>query len=74
MMIRDIEELSNKANWVALVRDLLASLAFREVWFAQGVGNVGTFLSLLKQKLSNTFMQNWHDRINNSSRANFLQD
>ena len=47
MMIRDIEELPNKANWASLVRNLLASLGFREVWLAQGVGNVGTFLSVL---------------------------
>ena len=73
-MIRDIEELPNKANWASLVRDLLASLGFREVWLAQGVGNVGAFLSVLKQRLRDTIMQNWHDRINNSSRAFFLQD
>ena len=73
MMIRDIEELPNKANWASLVRDLLASLGFREVWLAQGVGNVSAFLSVLKQRLSDTFMQNWHDRINNSSRANFYK-
>ena len=61
MMIRDIEELPNKANWASFVRDLLASLGFRNV---QWVGNVGAFLSVLKQRLSDTFMQNWHDRIN----------
>ena len=27
----------------------------------------------LKQRLSDTFMQNWHDRINNSSRAIFYK-
>ena len=73
MMIRDIEELPNKANWASLVRDLLALLGFREVWLAQGVGNVSAFLSVLKQRLCDTFMQNWHDRINNSSRANFYK-
>ena len=72
-MIRDIEELPNKANWAPLVRDLLASLGFHEVRLAQGVGNVGTFLSVLKQRLSDICMQNWHDRINNSSRANFYK-
>ena len=48
MLIRDIEELPNKANWASFVRDLLASLGFREVWLAQGVGKVGAFLSVLK--------------------------
>ena len=73
LMIRDIEELPNKANWASLLRNLLASLGFREVWLAQGVGNVGTFLSVLKQRHSDIFMQNWHDRINNSSRAIFYK-
>ena len=73
MMIRDTKELPNKANRASLVRNLLASLGFREVWLTQGVGNVGTFLSVLKQRLSDIFMQNWHDRINNSSRANFYK-
>ena len=36
-MLNDLEELANKTNWASLVRDLLASLGFRNVWLAQGV-------------------------------------
>ena len=73
MMLHDLEELPNKTNWASLVRDLLASLGFRNVWLAQGVGNIGAFLSVFKQRLHDNFMQNWHDRLNNSSRANFYK-
>ena len=34
---------------------------------------VGAFLSVFKQRLHDNFMQNWHDRLNNSSRANFYK-
>lgn len=50
-------------NYRTLIRDLLMSLGFHEVWFAHGVCNVGAFLFVLKQRLNDTFMQNWHDRL-----------
>ena len=70
MMLHDLEVLPHEANWASLVRELLMSLGFCEVWLAQGVGNVGVFLSTLKQRLNDNFTQNWHDRINGSTRAN----
>ena len=39
-MLNDLEELLNKTNWASLVGDLIASLWFRNVWLAQGVGNM----------------------------------
>ena len=70
MMLHDLEVLPHKANWASLVRQLLMSLGFYEVWLAQGVGNVDVFLSTFKQRLTDNFIQNWHDRINGSTRAN----
>ena len=32
MMLNDLEELPNRKNWASLVRDLLASLGFCNVW------------------------------------------
>ena len=49
MMLNDLEELPNKTNWASLVRDLLASLGFRNVWLAQGVGNIGAFCLYLSR-------------------------
>ena len=65
MMIRDIEELPKKANWASLVRDFVSNIRIPR--------SLGAFLSVLKQRLSDTFMQNWHDRINNSSEQIFTR-
>lgn len=43
------------------------------MWLAQGVGDVKNFLSLLKQRLRDNFIQSWTDRLNNSSRALFYR-
>ena len=38
-------------------------------WLNQSVGNKNAFLALVKQRLSDNFVQNWNDRLNGSSRA-----
>ena len=43
-----------------LVKRLLCTLGFNNVWLAQGVGNVNSFLNLVKQRLQNNFTQNWN--------------
>ena len=70
MMLNDLEDLLNKTNWASLVRNLLTSLGFYEVWLSQGVGNINIFLSQMEQRLNDTFIQNWHERLSNSTRAN----
>ena len=39
----------------------------------QGVGNVNIFLSQLKQRLNDTFIQNWQERLGDSTRASFYK-
>ena len=72
LMLQDIELEPNKINWASLVRHLLMSLGFYNVWLNQGVGNKNVFISLFKQRLTDTFIQNWQSRLNNSTRAIFL--
>ena len=43
MMLQDIDMMPEKGNWAVLVKRLLGSLGFNEVWLAQGVGNVNIF-------------------------------
>ena len=43
MMLQDIDMMPEKENWAVLVKRLLVSLGFNEVWLAQGVGNVNIF-------------------------------
>ena len=73
LMLKDIETVPNTVNWASLVRHLLISLGFYEVWMQQGVGYYRRFISLLKQRVTDTFIQNWGARLGDSSRANFYK-
>ena len=44
MMLSDIESMPESENWAMLVKRLLCSLGFNNVWLAQGVGNVNILL------------------------------
>ena len=72
-MLRDIELLPRKVNWASLVRHLLMTLGFNDVWLGQGVGSYDGFISILKQRLTDNFVQNWHSRLEESSRAVFYR-
>ena len=69
MMLNDLEIRPNKLNWASSVRSLLQSLGFNEVWLFQGVGNINVFLSAFTQRIKDTFIQKWNERLINSSRA-----
>jgi hypothetical protein len=74
MMLNDIEARPNKINWAALVRNTLYELGFNEIWLSQTVGDHVLFLSILKQRLCDTFIQNWNARLTDSSRAIFYRN
>ena len=69
-----LERYPNKINWASQVRNLLSELGFNEVWLNQSVSNPKIFLSLVKQRLNDTFIQNWNSRLNDSSRAFFYRN
>ena len=71
LMLSDIESMPESENWAMLVKRLLCSLGFNNVWLAQGVGNVNIFLDLVKQRLHDNFVQNWNSRLEEPSRASF---
>ena len=71
MMLNDLERNPAKKNWASLLHNLLLSMGFNDVWLQQGVGNYNNFISMFKQRLSDVFIQNWHSRIEQSSRAVF---
>ena len=39
LMLRNLERLPNKVNWASLVKHLLMTLGFYNVWLGQGLGN-----------------------------------
>ena len=57
-MLHDMDTLHNAVNWASLLKILFSSLGFYEVWLAQGAGNKHAFLSVVKQRLRDQFMQN----------------
>ena len=52
-------------------KNLLYRLGFGDVWVAQGVGNINTFIKILKIRVKDIFMQELHSRLENSTRARF---
>jgi hypothetical protein len=73
MLKQDIIENPNRINWCSLLKDLLCTLGFYEVWLFQTVGDSELFLYNVKQRLKDQFLQNWSGRLNNSSRALFYK-
>ena len=73
MMLNDLELRQNIVNLASLVKHLFLSLGFYEVWLAQGVENYNAFITIFKQRLTDTFIQNWHSRLHSSNRAVFYR-
>ena len=73
LMLNDIDTRVNTVNWASLLRHLLSSLGFHEVWVNQGVGNYNAFIALLKQRLTDTFIQNWRSRLDEPTRVTFYK-
>ena len=71
MMLRDLEINDRKINWASLVRNLLSNLGFFEVCLNQEVGDVKLFLTMLRQRIKDQFIQGWAGEIQNSSTARF---
>ena len=59
----------NKHNWASHVKHLLSRLGFLEVWNAQRVGNINNFLNTFKTRVKDIFVQDWHARLEASTRA-----
>jgi hypothetical protein len=74
MLKLDFERDERKVNWCSMVKNLLCSLGFYDAWLEQNVGDVELFLSSVKQRLTDQFIQNWHSRLNDSSRALFYRN
>ena len=66
-------DVSNATGSIRSVKDMLFRLGFGEVWFSQGVGDVNSFLKLFKSRINDISQQDWHNRLENSSRASFYR-
>ena len=57
MILDDLELNANKTNWASLLRHLLFSMGFNEVWIQHGVDNISNFISVFKQRFTDNFIQ-----------------
>lgn len=69
IMMQDLQRLPDKTSWAKSVKMLLENLGFSHVWLSQGVGDMEIFMTLLKQRITDHFIQNWNEQLANSSRA-----
>ena len=53
---------------------MLKILYLTHVWLTQGVGDIKIFLKIFNQRLQDNFVQEWHHRLNDSSRALFYRE
>jgi len=73
-LVNDCNIHPNKITWCSLLKDLLGNLGFYEAWLFQDVGNDKVFISNVKQRINDNFIQNWNERLGNSSRANLYKN
>ena len=71
MMLNDLNLRPNITNWAYYVKLLLESLGFNKLWLNQGVRNINRFMLIFRKRLTDTFIQNWNERIHTSTRAKF---
>ena len=74
MMLNDMVLFPNKNNWVIRVRNVLNNTGFSIVWQNHGLGNEIAFLTLLRQILQDMFIQDWHSRLDLSSKASLYRN
>ena len=69
----DYERNITAKNWRSLLKDLLCTLGFYDVWLFQDVGHEKIFLYNVKLRLNDHLMQNWNGRLQDSSRDNLYK-
>ena len=65
MLLNDFD--NNKINWCSNVKRLLYENGFGYVWEMPSAVNLNQFLSLFKQRLIDTYVQNWRSDIRDNS-------
>ena len=56
-----------KTNWASQIKLILCRAGFGHVWL-YGCGDEGAFIKILKQRLCDCFLQNWHSHLDSSER------
>ena len=54
-------------TWVSLLKNFLETTGFGEYWVRQRVVNEAKFLSEIKQRLHDIYLQDWSSEVNKTS-------
>ena len=73
LLYNDLLDKPTCVNWCTLLRNLLYSLDLAEVWNYQSVGNIGTFLMLVHDRINDRFIVELQSRIRDSTRASLYR-
>ena len=57
----------NTVTWITKIRDILFKCGMGSYWFDQKVGDEEVFLIVLRQRLTDMYLQEWHSNIEASS-------
>ena len=68
------QTLLNNTGFSIVWQTLLNNTGFSIVWQNQGVGNEIAFSTLLRQTLQDMFLQDWHSRLDLSSRTSLYRN
>ena len=60
---------NNVVNWASLVRNMLNTLGFGDVWLYQGVGDTELFIKAFLQRVKDNALQTWNQSMMNSSES-----
>ena len=67
LMLLSLDQ-NGKRCWVTEIRELLSRTGFYYIWLNQGAQNVIHFLSVLKQRLVDMFIQEWTEVVTEKDR------
>ena len=60
---------NGKNNWVTNVKELLFTTGFGNIWLDQSIDSQPNFIECFKQRLRDTYLQNWTDQLSLSSKC-----
>ena len=67
LLLKDTQDNANITNWVSLLRNMLMTRGFGDIWLQQYVPDNNNFVSLFTQRVSDIFMQQNTENIYNVS-------
>ena len=69
VMLQELNMYPNRNSQAKSVKAVLENLGFYNVWLNKGLENENLFLNIFKQRMGDTYLQDWNSEIEHSSRA-----